>query len=488
MRNQQSDMDLDSTATESVATESTMETFPPSVSATLQPALTPRYNCVGLSADLEETQVCATLQATELDDNDDSRRAPVDIVIALDVSGSMNGTKLDLCKETLKLLLRQLNEKDRFGLVTFASDVQVDIETAKMTKKAKDEALSKIMQLTTRGCTNLSGGISLAAREIREVTNPNEVRTIFLLTDGHANEGVTSDQGISQLVNGCLCGVQPPITLHCFGYGANHNEDLLLSISNATQGGTYYFVENDSSVRTAFGDALGGVLSVVAQNVVLKIFVPDEAKLSGVSITKVHHDKAVAQADGSFVVSLGDFYSEESRDVLVTVKLAADAIQVPHLKMSVSYADTINKTLVMSQEEECFIARPSNSDVSEANEHVEVQWLRVHAVEQMEAAKKESGEGQLPQARGRIASTLSSLMKGGRSHHPLVQQMAADLETVHTGLSSTSTYRAYGAKNLNATYQSHGMQRCAEADSSKTNAYRSSKKKKMTSAFKKDNN
>jgi hypothetical protein len=64
--------------------------------------------------DLLTTQFCATIQASAM--ASDQTRAPVDIVVALDVSASMHGEKLKLCKETVQ---RLLTPRDRFGLVTF---------------------------------------------------------------------------------------------------------------------------------------------------------------------------------------------------------------------------------------------------------------------------------------------------------------------------------------------------------------------------------
>uniref|UniRef100_A0A7S1DBC7 VWFA domain-containing protein n=1 Tax=Cyclophora tenuis TaxID=216820 RepID=A0A7S1DBC7_CYCTE len=471
MRNQ-SDIDT-------ITTNSTMDV---DQHVTLETRVTPRFDVVGLKSDMKSTQVCATLQANELpEDDSDDGRAAVDIVVALDVSGSMTGKKLQLCKETLKLLLRQLSDNDRFGLVTFASEAQVDYSITRMTEKAKNKALSTIMALGTRGCTNLSGAIGLAAEEIRSVAEPNDVRTVFLLTDGHANEGITSEQGITQLARGCFSDQQPPITMHCFGYGSDHNEALLLAISNATQGGTYYFVENDSGVVTAFGDALGGVLSVVSQNTTLRITVPKEASEFGVSIIEVHHEKAIRLDDGSYKVPLGDLYAEEGRDVLMTVMLAKKAIDVPHVNVSVTYTDTVNKMLATSENKYAFIARPGNDTVAKPDKHVEVQWLRVNAVQEMEAAKKLSRDGDLEKARSTINASLGFLKSNADVQDDgVVMQMVADMESVEEGLRSQRSFLRFGAKNMTAKCQTHARQRCAEASPATTNVYRSKKKKAMT--------
>lgn len=44
-------------------------------------------------------------------------RPSIDLICVIDRSGSMGGTKIQLVKDTLKLLLELLNEKDRLCLI-----------------------------------------------------------------------------------------------------------------------------------------------------------------------------------------------------------------------------------------------------------------------------------------------------------------------------------------------------------------------------------
>jgi hypothetical protein len=56
-----------------------------------------------------------------------------------------------------------------------------------------------------------------------------------------------------------------PVSMLCFGYGSDHNAAILRDIASATETGSYYYVKDDRDVGSAFGDAMGGILSVVAQ-------------------------------------------------------------------------------------------------------------------------------------------------------------------------------------------------------------------------------
>ena len=142
----------------------------------------------------------------------------------------------------------------------------------------------------------------------------------MLLTDGHANRGVSEPDGIVELLKGVLGGENSDnISVNTFGYGADHQADLLRRISEASDTpGSYYFVEEKDDVSSAFGDCLGGLLSVVAQNIRLTIEGCD-----GTTV-EVAHDKGVRQSATKWTVDLGDIFAEEVKDIVIPV-LGLDA-------------------------------------------------------------------------------------------------------------------------------------------------------------------
>jgi len=463
-----------------------------------QPALSmkliPENESIGLQSSKSSTRFCSQITSRCLPD-DDSARAPVDVMVALDISGSMTGKKLTLCKETLQLLLRELGPNDRFGLVTFGSEATIVIPARKLSNQSKQIALSSIEKIHTSGCTNMSGGIGLAAQELQSIENPHSVRTLFLLTDGHANAGVSNKDDIVALTKNCLQKAgskQGDISVHCFGYGVDHDRVMLGEIAQATEGGTYYFVEDDSAISSAFGDALGGVLSVTAQNVTLNIKVAPESANLGVDITKVHHDKAVKNEDGSYSIAVGDFYAEESRDILFDVTLPKEGTKstsTPLVLASLSYMDTINKTLVNNnQEVEGSLLRPDTSEVSEGNHHVIVQYLRIQTTDVIKRADILASGGNLSAAREAINSQLFMLKNAPTDDEKssvLVAQMKLELNEILVGLSNSLSYANEGAYKMKSCAMSHTMQRCTESTATKSSAYRSSKKSMLAYKFSK---
>jgi Mg-chelatase subunit ChlD len=491
--------------------------------AALKLSAAPRHLVIGTECSLSKTQICATISARDLPEHE-NQRAAVDIIVALDVSDSMSGKKLALCKKSLDLLLHSLCPGDRFGLVSFSDEAVVEVPIHEYFVKHKEIALRHIKSLQTRYSTNVSAAIRLAAQEMRTISSPNPVRTIFLLTDGLANRGITlccdlvklterhflvkesSDTGTASETLGVAAQRFPlavtttlleatkqqpkgsSITLHCFGYGSDHDSCALRSISQATPGGTYYFVEDDSNVLTAFGDALGGVFSVVAQNAVLHITIPAESEAFGVDILKVFHKNKIKREDKSYSVALGDFYAEESRDILFEVTLAKNPPEqwITHATVSLSYTDTLSKEQASCPPKPCDIARMKGRAISAANTHVKVQWLRIRVTKTIQKADRLSSHGNLEDARAVIDSITEAIHLSTEDVrcHPFVKQLIADLDRVKEGLVSRETYVRYGTHRMHNTIASHGSQRCMESGGmTQSNLYRGSLKAKTTRYF-----
>jgi Mg-chelatase subunit ChlD len=585
----------------------------------LSMSILPRHDVIGTA--LTSTHVCVSIKAYETPPTDEknnsntgAERAAVDIVVALDCSGSMMGPPIKLCKQTLEMLVRVLGPRDRFGLVCFSSTAQIAIQAQFMTDEHKRMALIKIKAIRADGWTNISDGVSLAAQEMESMDPPSPVRSIFLLSDGQANVGIRDKEGLVSLVqsfaasagaafnnlpvtvmdinghnvirqnpkdcaerNGMcmLCktaqthkrvgrcfwkqwkpitkvnekGVptvykgyclkpscyhirsvknflgevfdgdmdhdrhlspppdgaetpktirvdtntsSPPISIHCFGYGKYHDSNNLQAMANASPGGSYYFVESDSNVLTAFGDAMGGILSVVAQTTVVTLNVPISAVEKGVKILQVYHEEAIARPNGSYTVPIGDFYAGETRDVLLEVQLATlgqkegENEAIPHLTATFDYTDTMRRaTCTTGPPLVCSIARPDGKVLSPANPHVVTQWLRVYATRELKLADEEADRQQLEAARKRLQDVKSEILVAPAEVQamPIVMALVQDIDLVLIGFQSKAQYNSYGRHSVKHKAMTHYRQRCSESVGGTFSAYQNSSKATTTALF-----
>jgi uncharacterized protein YegL len=424
-----------------------------------------------------ETLIGVNLQASAAPSDND--RAPVDCVVVSDVSGSMRGAKIDLLKSTVNLLLDEFVAKDRVGLVTFDTDVKERYSLQSVTSDARQAASTVVDSFRAGTSTNLSGGCFAGIQQLlKSEESKDHIRTVLLMTDGQANQGLRSAKEIIPILTNML--KDSGISLHTFGYGSDHDSDLLRKISTAGNG-SYYFVEGVDDIRSAFGDCLGGMLSVVAQNLEVEL----EA-VNGATITKVHHKKAVVvEANKKYRVPFADLYGDEQRDVLVGMRLPAvggivkdnTSKEAQVLKATLRYIDVLAAMPAdKSSSIGAFRAVEVNESEQVQNQKLAVQSARIKVAETLESAKSKAEKGDLSAARASIESTRAELRnlkarrvnRGGGleaeddDEEEMMGVFEDDLRECADGLVSQSAYRK-AAHKMTYLAEGHMQQRCMES-------------------------
>lgn len=179
-------------------------------------------------------------------------RAPIDLVAVVDRSGSMKGEKMALVIETIRFVTKQLKERDRFSLVTYDTNVTVDLPLREMSAEARAVLERKVSELKAGSSTNLSGGLMAGIEQLLKRTARAEVASVLVFTDGLANYGVTSAPQLVTMMSAALSKVRSPVTVFTFGFGKDHSEKMLRALADAARG-FYYYIEVRMSRR--FPDA-----------------------------------------------------------------------------------------------------------------------------------------------------------------------------------------------------------------------------------------
>jgi Ca-activated chloride channel family protein len=175
---------------------------------------------------------------------------PRDVTLVLDVSGSMNGRKIEQARAAGRQLLSTLREADRFRLIDFSSDVRTfrdDFVAA--TPDNVREATRYLAALDASGSTNIEGAL-------REALRPAVVRgrlpVILFVTDGEPTVGDTRPDHLAAMAADANAHAEEPRRIFTFGLGSDVNVGLLEQL--ALQGrGTSQFVRPDESVERMVG-------------------------------------------------------------------------------------------------------------------------------------------------------------------------------------------------------------------------------------------
>jgi Mg-chelatase subunit ChlD len=239
-------------------------------------------------------------------------RQPVHMMLAVDTSGSMaHEGKLSSVKKSIHLLLSLLSPEDRLSLVTFSDDSKTFLNRVIPTNEERQAIQYRINNLVAEGSTNMSAGL-LELRGLVEPPSSSQTTSItltrkqglVLLTDGHANMGVHTEQGLVEILQR-IQSESPGLSLTTVAYGVEHNAEMLTNLAKVG-GGAYNVVTNLEDVASVFGDILGSLMSVSAQKVEVQL--PPGAE----AFTSFRTQKDAA---GVTTVYVGDLYA----DVEVTI-------------------------------------------------------------------------------------------------------------------------------------------------------------------------
>lgn len=91
---------------------------------------------------------------------DETTRQGMDIIAVLDVSSSMNGSKINLLRETMHFVADVLTEQDRLSIVSFSSNANRLTPLIPLGKANKTRVDAAIRGLNASGSTNISSGMA----------------------------------------------------------------------------------------------------------------------------------------------------------------------------------------------------------------------------------------------------------------------------------------------------------------------------------------
>jgi Ca-activated chloride channel family protein len=160
------------------------------------------------------------------------RVIPRDIVLVLDVSGSMEGKKIEQAKDALAYVLEHLNEEDRFNVIAFSTGLRQYARGLRPASEAR-EAIRWVNDLEAVGGTD----INRALLEALAQADDERPTVIIFLTDGLPTEGVIE---IDQILANAEASAPGNVRLFPFGVGDDVNTILLDTLAEQQRGATGY--------------------------------------------------------------------------------------------------------------------------------------------------------------------------------------------------------------------------------------------------------
>lgn len=202
-------------------------------------------------------------------------REPIDIGVALDISGSMDSkmnskgeSRLTVAKRALITFIKNLNEKDNISITAF-DDQCINITSftnaSKFLKNQKN--IEKINKLKDNGGTDIYKGLNQVYTDLKKhEKNCNKHRRIILITDMDYYKD-------NDFINLCKVMSNENIFLTILGISESFNTDLTELISKI-KGCNYYVILNDTDMKKYLIDEFNYICFPLSFNEKLEILAP----------------------------------------------------------------------------------------------------------------------------------------------------------------------------------------------------------------------
>lgn len=243
---------------------------------------------------------------------------PLDLVIVVPVSSSMQGLKINILKDTLRFLVNSLGENDRLGLVTFGSS-QGGVPLVGLTSKRWSGWSSVLSSIRPVGQKSLRAdvvdGANVAMDLLMQRKDANPLSSILLISDSSTSE----TEGVAFVVSRAEAA---KISIYSFGLGLTHKPDSMIEISSRTKA-SYLYVKDWMMLRECVAGCLGSLQSISHQNVKLRLRLPEGSpakffKISGAMSSTRRATGLDAEA------AIGDLRFGDKRDILVQLIIEPD--------------------------------------------------------------------------------------------------------------------------------------------------------------------
>lgn len=313
------------------------------------------YVTVGLNSNIKES---------------DFVRKKLNLVIVLDISGSMgasfnsyyydnpekdiedgNKSKMQIANESVNILIDQLKEDDRFGMVLFNDGAYLGKEITKVQDTDIDAIKNHILEIKQNGGTNFESGYKMATQLFDEYKNQNAdeyENRIIVITDAMPNYGETSKDGLLSYVKE---NSKDGIYTSFIGVGVDFNSKLIQEISDV-KGANYYSVHNSEEFKSRMGEQFDYMVTPLVFDLNLNM------KSEDYEIASVYGSDTVNKENGSIMYVNTLFPSKttnngEVKGGVILLKLNKKSENTAgKLKLDVTYKDRNGKEYSNSQEVE----------------------------------------------------------------------------------------------------------------------------------------
>jgi len=255
------------------------------------------------------------------------RSLPLNIGILLDVSGSMQGPKLDNAKQSCALLLGQLGPNDRATVCTFSSGARTIVPSQMFTDIVKQQALRAVADVRSEGATEILTGLNKVYSEVAPHRSNETTTFVILLSDGEPTDSQGYvDTNLAKFLDRADAEFKSNgVSLSTIGLGSAEDYDAAFLRDLADRGsGKFLMAKEPKELADAFQDEFGRIQSTVIADINIEV-----NRLNGTvrRFWRVVPDKKIFDppkaVNGSFRVPVGSMQNDQPQAYILDIVSSA---------------------------------------------------------------------------------------------------------------------------------------------------------------------
>ena len=303
--------------------------------------------------------------AVGLDSNIEAKnfkRNKLNLSIVLDISGSMTSafdryhydrlsggntdnqmreSKMQVAREAVVSLVKQLRPDDRLGIVLFDNDAYV-VKPMNLVGQTDMAAIEKhiLEDVVARGGTNMEAGYEAGAKllqDLAQTSNTDYDNRIIFLTDAIPNTGAT---GESELAKMTAAKAKSKIYTTFVGIGVDFNSQLVQKITQ-TRGANYLAVHSSQDFRKQLKEGFEYMVTPLVFDLNFKL------KARGYNIKAIYGSAGADTSSGN-IMNVNTLFPSlrvegETRGGVILLHLEKTSASNANLSLEVSYKDRQGK-------------------------------------------------------------------------------------------------------------------------------------------------
>lgn len=254
-------------------------------------------------------------------------REPLNIIITLDRSGSMNGNPFLNCKKAIYNLIDKLQENDTIHFIVYDDTSKIIFEGEKISNKEK--IIEQVDMVEIGGMTNIDDALSTSYKLFEKYNDTVGRKILFFFSDGEATTGEKNLENILPKLKETT--MNNDIFISTFGIGSCYNSKWLQSIANVGRG-YHYYIDYPEKIPMFVKQSLYSYCTKIGENGRFKVN-PIDSKLTEINGSRKFESliggvsmKSIGQVDLLQFIMKFKINSEEDSIKLFEYQFSFDVI------------------------------------------------------------------------------------------------------------------------------------------------------------------